>query len=121
MNLRGKKVLVVGLGRTGEALCQFLLSRRAQVKVSDKKNEEELGGKVAFWRKKGVVLETGKHDRQSFLEADLIIPSPGVPPIPELKMAQDQGIPVISEIELACHFLRGRIIGITGSNGKSTT
>jgi UDP-N-acetylmuramoylalanine--D-glutamate ligase len=121
MNLEGKKVLVVGLGKTGEAVCQFLLSRGAQVKVSEKKTKEELGEKISHWIKEGVILETGRHRQQSFLEADLIVPSPGVPPLPELKTAKEQSVRIISEIELAYNFLRGKIVGITGSNGKSTT
>lgn len=121
MDLKGKKVLVVGLGKTGEAVCQFLLSRGAHVRVSEKKREEELNKKISIWIEKGVMVETGKHKQQSFLEADLIIPSPGVPPIPQLKSAEDRGAKIISEIELAYHFLKGTIVGITGSNGKSTT
>lgn len=121
MDLKGKKVLVVGLGKTGEAVCQFLLSRGAHVRVSEKKRKEELNKKISIWIEKGVMVETGKHKQQSFLEADLIIPSPGVPPIPQLKSAKDRGAKIISEIELAYHFLKGTIVGITGSNGKSTT
>lgn len=121
MDLEGKKVLVVGLGKTGEAVCQFLLSKGAQVKVSERKTEEELGEKFSFWSKRGVMVETGKHEQRSFQEADLIIPSPGVAPLPELKAAQEKGVKIISEIELAYKFLKGRIVGITGSNGKSTT
>ncbi|MCK4263753.1 MAG: UDP-N-acetylmuramoyl-L-alanine--D-glutamate ligase, partial [Candidatus Aminicenantes bacterium] len=85
MNLEGKKVLVVGLGKTGEALCSFLLSQGTRVKVSEKKTTEDLGQKIHFWSQKGVLVEAGRHDKKSFLEADLIIPSPGVPPLPELK------------------------------------
>lgn len=121
MDLKGKKVLVVGLGKTGEAVCKFLLSRGAQVKVSEKKTDEELGEKISLWVNKGVTVEAGRHQPQSFLEADLIVPSPGVPPLPELKTAQERGVKIISEIELAYNFLRGKIVGITGSNGKSTT
>lgn len=121
MDLKGKKVLVVGLGKTGEAVCKFLLSRGAQVKVSEKKTDKELGEKISLWVNKGVTVEAGRHRPQSFLEADLIVPSPGVPPLPELKTAQERGVKIISEIELAYNFLRGKIVGITGSNGKSTT
>ncbi len=121
MDLKGKKVLVVGLGKTGEALCRFLLPRGAQVKVSEKKMPEELNNRVAFWEQKGVTVEAGKHESKSFLDADLIVPSPGVPLIPEIRAAKSRGIKIISEIELAHNFLQGYIIGITGSNGKSTT
>jgi UDP-N-acetylmuramoylalanine--D-glutamate ligase len=121
MNLEGKRVLVIGLGNTGEALCSFLLRHGALVKVSEKKTPEEIGQKISSWEKKGVTVETGKHDQKSFLEADLIVPSPGVPWLPELEAARANGIKIISEIELAYKFLKGKIVGITGSNGKSTT
>ncbi len=121
MNLKGKKVLVVGLGKTGEALCRFLLSKEAIVKVSDKKSAQELGAKISFWEEKGITIETGEHRLQSFLKADLIVPSPGVPPIAPLQRAASNGVKIISEIELASRFLKGKIVGITGSNGKSTT
>jgi len=121
MNLEGKKVLVVGLGKTGEALCSFLLSQGTRVKVSEKKTTEDLGQKIHFWSQKGVLVEAGRHDKKSFLEADLIIPSPGVSPLPELKEAKKHGVKILSEVELAYRFLKGEIVGITGSNGKSTT
>lgn len=121
MKLEGKKVLVVGLGKTGNALCEFLSDKQARVKVSERKRTEELGGDVKFLKEKGISIEAGGHNPLSFLESDLIIPSPGVPYLPELEAAQNNGIPVISEIELAFRFLKGKIVGITGSNGKSTT
>lgn len=121
MNLEGKKVLVVGLGRTGEALCRFLLSRGARVTVSEKRRPEELGRAADEWAKKGADIQAGPHRLVHFIEADLIVPSPGVPLLPELQKARAAGIPVISEVELAYRFLKGKIVGITGSNGKSTT
>jgi UDP-N-acetylmuramoylalanine--D-glutamate ligase len=121
MELRDKKVLVVGLGRTGEATADFLLRRGARVTISEKKTAAELGPPLAAWTERGAAVETGGHRPASFLEADLIIPSPGVPPLPEFRAAADKGIPVLSEIELAFRFLKGSIIGVTGTNGKSTT
>jgi UDP-N-acetylmuramoylalanine--D-glutamate ligase len=121
MNLQRKKVLVVGLGRTGEALCPFLLNQGAQVTVSEKKSPEEFGQKISSWERMGVRIEAGKHIQETFLEADLIVLSPGVPWLAELEAAKSQGIKIISEIELAYRFLKGKIVGITGSNGKSTT
>ena len=121
MDLRGKKILVVGLGITGEAVCRFLLDQGAQVLVSEKRTKEQLGQKGRYWEERGVTLETGQHDLRSFLAADLIVPSPGVPLLPEIEEAQNHGVNVLSEIELAYIFLKGRIVGITGSNGKSTT
>ena len=121
MELRDQNVLVVGFERTGEALCRFLLGRGARVRVSDKKPAEAFGPRLRAFAERGVVFETGGHRPESFLAADLIVPSPGVPPIAEIRAARDKGVPVLSEIELAYLFLRGRIVGITGSNGKSTT
>jgi UDP-N-acetylmuramoylalanine--D-glutamate ligase len=121
MELRDKKVLIVGFERTGEALCRFLPGRGARVLVTEKKPEAELAKKIGPWRERGVLFETGGHRLQTFLDADLIIPSPGVPPLPEIKAAREKGIPVLSEIELAYRFLEGKIVAITGSNGKSTT
>ena len=121
MDLSGKHVLVVGLGTTGEAVCRFLLARGARVRLSEKKPESELGPRLAPWRERGVAVEAGGHRLAAFLEADLVVPSPGVPPLPEIEAARTKGIPVWSEVELAGRFLKGRTVGITGSNGKSTT
>jgi UDP-N-acetylmuramoylalanine--D-glutamate ligase len=121
MELRGRNVLIVGFERTGEALCRFLLGRGARVRVSDKKPAEAFGTKLDDFAGRGVVFEMGGHRPESFLEADLIVPSPGVPPLAEIRAAREKGVPVLSEIELAYLFLRGRIVAITGSNGKSTT
>ena len=121
MELRGKNVLVVGFERTGEALARFLLDRGARVRVTEKKPAEAFGERIKASAERGVIFETGGHRAESFLAADLIVPSPGVPPLPEILAAREKGVPVLAEIELAYRFLRGRIVGITGSNGKSTT
>ena len=121
MELRGKNVLVVGFERTGEALARFLLDRGARVRVTEKKPAEAFGERIKASAERGVIFETGGHRAESFLAADLIVPSPGVPPLPEILAAREKGVPVLSEIELAYRFLRGRIVGVTGSNGKSTT
>jgi len=121
MELRGKNVLVVGFERTGEALARFLLDRGARVRITEKKPAEAFGERIKASAERGVIFETGGHRAESFLAADLIVPSPGVPPLPEILAAREKGVPVLAEIELAYRFLRGRIVGITGSNGKSTT
>jgi UDP-N-acetylmuramoylalanine--D-glutamate ligase len=121
MELREKKVLVVGLGKTGEALCGFLLRQGARVKVSEKTIASKLAKKIDRWQKRGVVIEAGGHRLESFLEAEMIVLSPGIPYLPELESARRKGKKIISEIELAYGFIRGKIIGITGTNGKSTT
>ncbi len=121
MEIAGKKVLVVGFGKTGAALVRFLHRRGANVSVSEKKSDVELGKKANDWKEKGVRLETGGHCLPTFLKADIIVPSPGAASIPELEAAKKAGVRIMSEIELAYHFLKGRIVGITGTNGKSTT
>jgi len=121
MELKNKKVLVVGFGKTGEALVKFLLSRNAKVKVSEIKKKEEMGQRVKKWLSENVEFEFGEHREETFLKPDLIVLSPGVPPIPQIEKAKRSGIKVISEIELAFQYLKGKIIGVTGSNGKSTT
>jgi UDP-N-acetylmuramoylalanine--D-glutamate ligase len=121
MDLTGKKVLIVGLGKTGRAVAGFLLRRKARVTISEMKPERDLGNAPRFWREKGAAVETGGHSLTAFLDAELVIPSPGAAALPELEMAKSAGIRVVSEIELAFQFLQGRIVGITGTNGKSTT
>jgi UDP-N-acetylmuramoylalanine--D-glutamate ligase len=121
MELQGIKALVVGLGRTGEAVCDFLIRQGAEVKISEKSDPGDIGNRMGFWQEKGAEFEAGGHKLQSFLDADLIIPSPGVPYIPELDEARKRGREILSEIELAYRFLNGKIVGITGTNGKSTT
>ena len=121
MELRAKNVLVVGFERTGEAHARYLLDRGARVRVTEKKPAEAFGERIKASAERGVIFETGGHRAESFLAADLIAPSPGVPPLPEILAAREKGVPVLAEIELAYRFLRGRIVGITGSNGKSTT
>ncbi len=122
VQLRGKHVLVVGLARTGVATALFCASRGARVTATDALTRTELVGAAAKLECAGVALELGGHRGESFLAADLIVPSPGVPfDQPDLIAARKQGIAVWSEIELAWRFLRGRLLAITGSNGKTTT
>jgi len=113
-------VLVVGLARTGVATALFCAERGAKVTATDPIAEPtDIMQSLA---QRGVILELGGHKRESFLSADLIIPSPGVPfDQPDLLAARQKGVTVWSEIELAWRFLPGRLIAITGSNGKTTT
>ncbi|GAC1700971.1 MAG: UDP-N-acetylmuramoyl-L-alanine--D-glutamate ligase [Candidatus Acidiferrum sp.] len=120
--LQGKRVLVVGLARTGVATAQFCAAQHAKVMASDSRSEKEIGAAVAELHAAGVQLELGGHGEETFLNQDLIVPSPGVPAnAPLLHAARAKGVAIWSEIELASHFLNGRLIGITGSNGKTTT
>jgi UDP-N-acetylmuramoylalanine--D-glutamate ligase len=121
MELEGRETLIVGFGKTGEELCRFLLNQGAHVTVSEKREAGQFSEKIGFWQDRGVVFETGGHQKETFLNSETIFPSPGVPQIPELEEAIAKGVEVLSEIELAFRFLRGRVVGITGTNGKSTT
>ena len=122
IELRNKRVLVVGLARTGVASALFCAARGARVTATDARTEKELGEAVAVLQKAGVTLELGGHPQELILDADLIIPSPGVPAdAPLLQFARSKGIAIWSEIELAYRFIKGRLIGVTGSNGKTTT
>jgi UDP-N-acetylmuramoylalanine--D-glutamate ligase len=120
--LRGKRVLVVGLARTGVATSLFCAARGARVTATDTRTEVEIGDSIARLRAAGVSLELGGHRETTILQQDVIIPSPGVPAdAPLLEAARAQNVTIWSEIELAGRFLNGRLIGITGSNGKTTT
>jgi UDP-N-acetylmuramoylalanine--D-glutamate ligase len=122
MDVKGKRVLVVGLGKSGVASSMFLQARGAKVTVSDAKAEEQLRGEIPGLLDKGIVVETGKHGERTFRDQDLIVVSPGVPnDVPQLQNARRMGIPVIGEIELSARYLQGHIIAITGSNGKTTS
>ena len=118
-SVEGKKVTVVGAARSGIAAARLLVERGAQVTLSDARAELPEAQALAGI---GVALETGGHQPATFTTADLVVLSPGVPPEqPAVAAARAHGIPVIGEVELASRWLRGRIIAITGTKGKSTT
>lgn len=122
MELKGRRALVVGLARTGQAAACFLAGRGARVTVSEQRPEEAVAAQAADLRARGVEVECGGHNEGSFLSADVIVLSPGVPPtLAPLRKAREKGIEIISELELAWRFLRGTVIAVTGSNGKTTT
>ena len=122
MDLNNKRVLVVGLGKSGVASALFLKARGARVTVSDTKSGDELRNEIPVLLDHGITVETGGHGERTFRGQDLIVVSPGVPvDAPPLVQARTLGEPVIGEIELAAQFLPGQIVAITGSNGKTTT
>jgi UDP-N-acetylmuramoylalanine--D-glutamate ligase len=122
MNLHRKRVLVVGLARTGVAAARFLHRRGATVRATDQADESRLGPTVAELRAMGIALELGGHRTEAFTTAEMIVLSPGVPhTLPALQAARDGGVPVIGEIELAARFIRQPIVAVTGTNGKTTT
>ncbi|MHB8301535.1 MAG: UDP-N-acetylmuramoyl-L-alanine--D-glutamate ligase [Acidobacteriaceae bacterium] len=122
MELKGKKILVVGLGKSGVASAIFLRGQGAQVTVSEVRSLEELARELPALLDAGVMVEAGGHGLLTFRRQDWIVVSPGVPlSTPELVQARSFGTPIIGELELAARFLRGHILAITGSNGKTTT
>lgn len=122
MELKGKKVLVVGLGKSGLAAALFLRHKGAQVTVSDVRSAEALAKDVPALLEEGIMVEAGGHGLLTFRRQDLIVVSPGVPlDTPELVQVKGFGLPIIGEVELAARFLKGRMLAITGSNGKTTT
>uniref|UniRef100_A0A7C3V380 UDP-N-acetylmuramoylalanine--D-glutamate ligase n=1 Tax=Desulfobacca acetoxidans TaxID=60893 RepID=A0A7C3V380_9BACT len=122
MDLTGKKVLVVGLARTGVALTRFLAQAGARVTVTDRSPAGELADMRALIRDLSVVEQLGVPEPDDVRDFDLILLSPGVPPeLPWLEGARQNGIPVWGELELAGHFLTRPVIAVTGTNGKTTT
>jgi UDP-N-acetylmuramoylalanine--D-glutamate ligase len=121
MQVQGKKILVVGLARSGAAAAEFLARRGARVTINDAKPESELKEAAAL-RAHDIEIVGGGHPASLFENSDLIVVSPGVPlALEAFAKAKAAGVSVIGEIELASRFLRGRLVGVTGSNGKTTT
>ena len=122
MNIKDNKYLVVGLGETGISTARFLLGKGAKLAVSDSRADVGYKQELDEFQKSGVMIELGGHTEKTFLWADTIVLSPGVPfTIPQVQNALNEGIEVISEIELASKFIDKPIIAVTGSNGKTTT
>ena len=125
MDLRGKRVVVIGFGKSGQAATRLLLVKGAEVIVSEERPREALPPSyLSSMEVQGVIFETAGHNPETLKRADLIVVSPGVSP-KVFKPALEKGVPVISELELAFRFLspeeRDNTIAITGTNGKTTT
>lgn len=119
--LKDKRILVVGLGKTGVSLTRLLVENGAQVTISDHKSKPELSGTVEHVEGLGVKLDLGGHSPKTFLAQDLIILSPGVPS--NLKIfdyANAHGIKITNETEFVCQFIKEPIVAVTGTNGKTS-
>jgi UDP-N-acetylmuramoylalanine--D-glutamate ligase len=122
MELKNKRVLVVGLGKSGISAALFLRAQGARVTVSDTRSAVALAAEIPTLLEAGIMVESGGHGLLTFRRSDLIVVSPGVPmDTPEVKQMVAFGLPVIGELELASRFLKGKVVAITGSNGKTTT
>ncbi len=122
MELKNKRVLVVGAGKSGISAARFLREQGAKVTISDARSAAALAGEIPALMDAGIMVEAGGHGLLTFRRQDLIVVSPGVPmDTPEVRQVVALGMPVIGELELASRFLRGQVIAVTGSNGKTTT
>ena len=123
VDLEGKRVLVIGLARSGQAVARFLAGVGAMVTGTDIKQEADLDGEsLSELRALSVNLVTGVYAEVQEEQYDLAVVSPGVPlTIPPVETAERLGIPVWSELELAARFVREPIIAVTGTNGKTAT
>ncbi|MGQ9456318.1 MAG: UDP-N-acetylmuramoyl-L-alanine--D-glutamate ligase [Armatimonadota bacterium] len=121
MNYSGKRIAVIGLGRTGLAVADVMCSLGASVAVYDAKQPSELGNAIEMARSFGAEVYPGTNE--VCLEGvDMLIPSPGVPKNhPTLIRAQTLGVEIISEVELAYRISRCPVVAVTGTNGKTTT
>ena len=120
-DLKDKRILIVGLGKTGVSLAHFLSENGAQVTVSDHKSKPELSVPLEHLDGLNIKYELGSHSPKTFLMQDLVILSPGVPS--NLKIfdyARSQGVKITGEFEFAAGFIKEPIIGLTGTNGKTT-
>jgi len=120
VELSGKNAMVVGLGESGLAVVRFLAARGAHVRVNDRRDAETLGAAATEVAALDADLVLGGHPDSAFEGLDLIVVSPGVPPLPQLDEAERRGVPVMSEVELAARFIEAPLVAITGTNGKST-
>jgi UDP-N-acetylmuramoylalanine--D-glutamate ligase len=117
-----KRISIVGMARSGLAVAELLKRHGAKLFVSDAKGEAELKAAVSQLKRLGVEFETGGHTEKVIQDRDLVVLSPGVPPdLPILREAQKRGLLIVSEVEVASWFSEAHLVGITGSNGKTTT
>jgi len=117
-----KKVLVVGMGVSGRAVCEVLLNRGAQVVATDLGSRERFGTALDALESRGCVLRLGTHLLDDFIQADQIVVSPGVPlDLGPLKAAAEKGVEIIGELEWAWRQTKAPVAAVTGTNGKTTT
>ena len=122
MELKGREVLVVGLGMSGLAAARFLVREGARVRATDSRTAAEMGDGIRELEEAGVELFLGHNPSGIFTQADLIVVSPGVPlSLPGLAAARDKGIEIVGEMGLAASLIDLPLVAVSGTNGKSTT
>ena len=125
MDVRGKQHVVIGAGASGLAAARLLVARGARVTITDTRDRAALdetkhASRIAQLERDGVQICGGPHADALFDDAVVVVVSPGVPPLPVLDRLEHRGVEVIGEVELAARFVRGTLVAITGTNGKST-
>lgn len=119
--LKDKRILVVGLGKTGVSLAHFLTKHGAQVTVTDHKSKPELSTQLEQLGDLPIKFELGGHSPKTFISQDLVILSPGVPSnLKIFEYARSQGIKITGEFEFSAGFIKEPVIALTGTNGKTT-
>jgi UDP-N-acetylmuramoylalanine--D-glutamate ligase len=122
LDVAGQRVVVAGLARSGGAACRLLLRLGASVIGTDQRGADEAGPDIESLGRQGVRLELGGHRLETLRSADLVVVSPGIDlRRPPFRQARDAGVPVIGEVELAYRSTDATFLGVTGTNGKSTT
>ena len=122
MIFKNKKVTVVGLGKSGFAAAKFLQNQKAIVRVTEASEKKDALENATYLRVLGIEVETGGHTEAFISGGVCVVTSPGVPQSSApLQWAKKKKIPVISEVELASYFCKGKVVAVTGSNGKTTT
>jgi UDP-N-acetylmuramoylalanine--D-glutamate ligase len=120
--LQGKNVLIVGLGKTGQAAARFFLQHGARVSLSDASRQNSLPPDFLAWVSANrISCETGGHSSRFFTGADLVFISPGIPlSLEVLAAARERNIPITGELAVAARFIKTPVIAVTGTNGKTT-
>lgn len=120
--LKDKRILVVGLGKTGVSLAHFLVEHGAQVTITDHKSKPELASQLELMGDLPIKYDLGGHQPKTFLQQDLVVLSPGVPSTLKIfEYARSQGIKITGEFEFSSQFVKEPMIAVTGTNGKTTT
>ena len=119
---QGRRVLIVGMARSGIAAAQLLCREGACVSVNDQKPESDFGDKLDVLRQLPIAFRLGESGLEALQGQDLLVISPGVPlTAPIVLEANRLGIPVMGELEMASRIIKGALVAVTGTNGRTTT